>query len=236
MATPAAAMTAPRPTPEPDRRLACVQAVSGLVFLLFVSLHLVNTMLAARGPAAYNGYQRALRPLYQFPLLEIGLVMAPLLVHVVAGVRRLRRGPAPRTWRDRLHRWSGIFLLAVIFGHIAAVRGASFFGGVYPEFEGLSFSLWLVPWLFYPYYATFSVAAVYHGVNGAQAALGILGVRVPRGLRTGAGFWAPVAVGAALCLTGILGMGGWLFPLADPRTSEAARLAERLLGVQFGAR
>ena len=216
-------------------RLARVQAISGLLFLVFVSLHLVNTMLAALGPGVYNGYQRTLRPFYQFPLLEIGLVMAPLLVHIYAGVRRLRRGPAPRTLRTRLHRWSGIFLLAVIFGHIAAVRGASLFAGLYPEFEGLSFSLWAVPWLFYPYYATFSVAAVYHGINGVLTALGILGVRVPSALRSGAGFWAPVAVGATLCLVGILGMGGWLFPVADPATSEAARLAERL-GVHFGPR
>ncbi len=136
-----------------ERRLARVQAVSGLLFLAFVAVHLVNLMLAARSPAAYNGFQRALRPLYQFPPLELGLVAAPLLVHVVAGVRRLRRGPAPRGWRARLHRWSGVFLLVVLFGHIAAVRGSSLVFGVYPEFEGLVLSLWLAPRVFYPYYA-----------------------------------------------------------------------------------
>ncbi len=228
--------TASQPIPDSRReqRLARVQAISGLLFLLFASLHLVNTMLAAHSAAAYNGFQRALRPIYQFPPLEIGLVLAPLLVHVVAGVRRLRGGPSPRTWRARLHRWSGVFLLVVIFGHIAAVRGASFFAGVYPEFEGLSFSLWLVPYLFYPYYMTFAVAALYHGLNGAYLALGILGVRVPRVLRTGFGFWVPVATGAALAVVGVLGMGGWLYAV-DPTAGDAARLAERLLGTRFGA-
>jgi succinate dehydrogenase/fumarate reductase cytochrome b subunit len=230
-------MTMARPTePARDRRLARVQAVSGLVFLLFVTVHVANTMLAAYSPGAYDGYQRAARRLYQFPLLELALVMAPLIVHVTAGARRLRRGPAPRTLRDRLHRWSGIFLLAVIFGHIAAVRGVSFFGGPYPEFEGLSLSLWLAPYLFYPYYAVFLVAALYHGLNGAYAALGILGVRVPWALRAGIGFWTPVGAGAVLGLLGILGMGGWLYAIPDPTTGEVARFAERLLGLRLGAR
>ena len=213
-----------------DRRLARVQAVSGLCFLAFVALHLVNLMLAARSPAAYNAFQRALRPLYQFPPLELGLVMTPLLVHVAAGIRRLRRGPAPRDRRARLHRWSGIFLLVVIFGHIAAVRGSSLVFGVYPEFEGLELSLWLVPYLFYPYYALFALAAVYHALNGAGVALGILGAHVPRTARQDFGFWAPATAGMVLALAGILGIDGWLYPLPDPTSTEVGRLAERLLG------
>jgi succinate dehydrogenase/fumarate reductase cytochrome b subunit len=225
-------MTPTRPLPDAasDRRLARVQAVSGLLFLAFVTVHLVNLMLAARGPAAYNGFQRALRPFYQFPPLELGLVVAPLLVHVAAGIRRLRRGPAPRDWRARLHRWSGIFLLVVIFGHIAAVRGSSLVFGVYPEFEGLELSMWLAPYLFYPYYAIFALAAVYHALNGAGMALGTLGIRVPRAARQGVGFWAPVSAGMVLALVGILGIGGWLYPLPDPSSTEVGRLAARLLG------
>ncbi len=216
-----------------DRRLARVQAVSGLCFLAFVTVHLVNLMLAAHSPAAYNGFQRAVRPLYQFAPLELGLVMAPLLVHVAAGIRRLRRGPAPRDRRARLHRWSGVFLLVVIFGHIAAVRGSSLVFRVYPEFEGLALSLWLAPHLFYPYYAVFALAAVYHSLHGAGVALGILGVRVPRAARQGWGFWAPATAGMVLALAGILGIGGWLYPLPDPSGTEVARLAERLLGRGF---
>jgi succinate dehydrogenase/fumarate reductase cytochrome b subunit len=213
-----------------DRRLARIQAVSGLCFLAFVGVHLVNLMLAARSPAAYNGFQRAVRPVYQFPPLEIGLVMAPLLVHIAAGIRRLRRDRAPRELRARLHRWSGIFLLVVIFGHIAAVRGSSFVYGVYPEFEGLELSMWLAPWLFYPYYALFAVAALYHALNGAGVALGVLGVRVPSVARRGLGFWAPTTAAMLLALVAVLGIGGWLYPLPDPTGTDVGHLAERLLG------
>src|SRR5262249_2635872 len=153
---------------------------------------------------------------YQFPPLELGLVMAPLLVHVAAGVRRLRRDPAPRELRARLHRWSGVFLLVVIFGHIAAVRGSSFVYGVYPEFEGLELSMWLAPWLFYPYYALFAVAALYHGLNGAGVALATLGVRVPSVARWGIGFWVPTTAAMLLAVVAVLGIGGWLYPLPDP--------------------
>jgi hypothetical protein len=116
MASPAARVLTPPAGVDRDRRLARVQAVSGLVFLLFVSVHLMNTMLAAYSPAAYNGYQRA-----------------------------------------------------------------------------------------------------------------------PAGLHTGVGFWAPVAVGALLSVAGILGMGGWLYPIPDPTSGEVARLAERLLGIHLAA-
>ena len=40
-----------------------VQAVSGLLFGIFVGLHLLNTWLAALGPDVYDGVQSALRPL-----------------------------------------------------------------------------------------------------------------------------------------------------------------------------
>lgn len=220
----------PPTTADSERRLARVQAISGLVFLVFVLVHLVNLMLAAGSPGAYDGFQRAVRPVYQFLPFELGLVMAPLLVHVVAGVRRLRRSAAPRDWRGRLHRASGIFLLVVIFGHIAAVRGSSVVFGAFPEFAGLELSMWLAPWFFYPYYGLFAVAAVYHGLHGAGVALATLGVRVPRVARDGLGFWTPAVAGMVLALAGILGIGGWLYTLPDPTGTDAARLAERFLG------
>jgi succinate dehydrogenase/fumarate reductase cytochrome b subunit len=108
-----------------ERRWGRIQATSGLVFLAFAALHLVNQWLALLGPAAYDGFQRATRGLYQQPLLEQALVMGPLVLHVVAALRRLRlRGVFGRggSWRMRLHRLTGYFLLLVIFGHIAAVR------------------------------------------------------------------------------------------------------------------
>jgi hypothetical protein len=93
--------------------------------------------------------------------------------------------------------------------------------------------MWVAPYFFLPYYTLFAVAALYHGLNGAYAALATLGVPVPRGLRAGVGFWLPVGSGAAVAIAAVLAIAGWLYPIADPTTGEVARLAERLLGTTF---
>jgi succinate dehydrogenase/fumarate reductase cytochrome b subunit len=223
--------------PDLDFLLARSQAVTGLLFLLFMALHLTNQILAAYSVGAYNAYQRAMQPVYQFPLLEIGLVMGPLILHIAIALARmrLRRGRPRRVeWRAQLHRYSGLYLLLVIFGHIAATRGPSFFAGIYPGFEGVSFSLWFAPYFFYPYYVLFVLAALYHGANGTYTALRILGVRVPLVLRTGWLFWTPIALGAAFAVVGILGQGGWLYPISNPADNDYGRLLMRILGALGG--
>src|SRR5437868_15233285 len=62
-----------------DAGLLRIQAASGALFALFLLMHLVNQMIAALGPAAYDGTQRLLRRAYQAPLIEIFLVITPLL-------------------------------------------------------------------------------------------------------------------------------------------------------------
>lgn len=210
-----------------DRAWRRAQAISGLVFLAFVLLHLLNTMFAGVSVAAYDAFQRALRPVYQHPAVEPTLVMAPLLVHVAAAVRRIwidgvrGRGGGLRA---RLHRITGYFLLLVIFGHIAAVRGPSFFLDVFPESGGVSFSLWLMPVYFHVYYTLLLATATFHGINGALLASARLRVHVPGALRRGPGFWVPVGSLTGLGVLGLLGLGGWLYDLPDPTRNAFASM------------
>ncbi len=221
-----------------ERRWAQLQAFSGLVFLFFAGLHLTNQMLAAIGPDVYNGFQRALRLVYQHPLIEISVVAGALAVHVVAGVRRmLLRGVRGRGGGARmgLHRLTGYFLLLVIFGHIAAVRGPSLVLGIFPEFEGIAFSLWWIPAYFYVYYPLLAFAGLYHGVNGALLALRMLGLRSGPAVVRGWPFWAPVGAATGLLLLGILGFGGHLFETPDPTANEYADMWHEHFGVELGS-
>lgn len=214
-----------------EARWRRIQAISGLLFLLFTLVHVVNTSLAAISPAAYDGFQRVARGVYQYPLVEFGLIFAPLVVHVVAALRRMWRDGVRRrggSLRARLHRVTGYFLLAVIFGHISAVRGPSLFGDVFLEFGGVSFSIWMLPFVFYPYYALLIAAGVFHGVNGALLACARLRVHVPTFLRQGPGFWVPVGTATALGLLGLLGLGGALYDIPDPSQSAFAQMWEEL--------
>lgn len=217
-----------------NRSLLQVQAASGLLFALFLFVHLCNQMLAALGASAYNDAQRVLRRGYQAPVLEIVLVIIPMLVHAVAGILRIwRRRQAPRgpvTTAARLHRISGIVLLIFFVGHVVATRGASLLYGIFPEFAGIAFTLRWIPAYFWPYYTSFALAGLYHLVYGLSVALPVLGLRGGAGLRRPL-LLVPVvsALGLALFL-GLLGQGGVLADVGHPELTPYARLVLRLSG------
>lgn len=219
-----------------DRRLLHLQALSGLVFATFVLLHLVNVMVSAFGPGLYDAYQLQLRPFYQHPALELGLLLGSLVVHVVTGITRVRRRPRSRDSsrlprRTRWHRASAYFLLVVIVGHITATRLPSLVDGVWLGFAGLSFTMDRFGVIFYPYYVVLGLCGLYHGSYGAYLALRSLGVRLPgpAALRP----WAAFALGtlAVLVVLGVLSFGGLLYDIEDPARSDFARFAAETFGI-----
>ncbi|MBT4160665.1 MAG: hypothetical protein HOC70_01460 [Gammaproteobacteria bacterium] len=213
-------------------RLRQVQAVAGAVFSLFVLLHLSNIATAPFGIDIFNDYQRLIRRIYQYPLIEITVVLLPILAHAIAGIwlwLLRRQSPAQkRSWRARLHTWAGCFLLIFIIGHILAVRGSSFFFGVFPEFEGLTFSLWYLPAYFYPYYFLLALAGFYHATHGLRTLAARRGYQLPARLHTGivivAAFWFAVS---------LLALGGVLVDVPNPVDNDFARLSAQLLDMDI---
>lgn len=220
-----------------DHRLVRIQAISGLVFAIFLSLHLVNVMASALGPGLYDAFQVRIRPLYQLPLFEVGVLMAALVAHVAAGITRLRRRPRTRNWgklplRTRLHRLSAYFLLLFVFGHIAATRLPSLLDGVWLGFAGLSYGMHAAPGYFYPYYTLLGLCGLYHGSYGTYLALRALGVRLPSIAKLGARAWLPLAAAAVLVVLGVLSFGGQLYPIDDPRKAAFAGWLHDRLGIE----
>lgn len=228
----------PRPTAASSNRLLLrLQALSGLVFAVFLLLHLVNVMVSAFGPGLYDALQLQIRPLYQNPALELGVLFGSVLIHMVTGIVRIRRRPRTRDfgrlpWRTRLHRLSAYFLLAVIVGHIAATRLPSVIDGVWLGFAGLSFTMDRFGFIFYPYYATLGLCGLYHGSYGAYLALRSLGVRLPAPAALGPGARVSLAVAALLVVLGVLSFGGLLYEIEDPAHSDFARFAAERFGVE----
>src|SRR5262245_19696755 len=106
-------------------QVARVQAFSGLVFALFLALHLATTASAAAGAATYDGVLATLRRAYRPTLaVELALIALPALVHVACGVAQIvdrrRRGTPPGS--PLAHRLAGYVLLAAIGGHVFATR------------------------------------------------------------------------------------------------------------------
>ena len=212
-----------------EKRLIAVQAIAGSLFAVFVMLHLSNIAIAPFGIDVFNEYQRTIRKFYQYPLIELLIVIGPLLTHAIAGIwlfsiRRGRRHKRP--FLSRLHSWAGCLLLVFIVGHILAVRGASFFYDVFPEFEGLAFSLWYFPAYFYPYYFLLALAGFYHATNGLRT----LGAR--KGLKLTATIQATMTTVAGLwIMVSLLALGGILFNIGDPTDNDFARLGASLLNM-----
>lgn len=230
-------------TRESNRLLLKVQAASGLLFALFLMMHLVNQMLAALGPAAYDSAQQSLRRAYQAPPIEIALVILPMLIHAGAGVlriwtRRQKRQQtgqqAPANLPARLHRISGIVLLVFFIGHVTATRGASLIYGVFPSFAGVAFTLRWIPAYFWPYYTGFALAGLYHLIYGLSVALPVLGLK--SGLPSLAALRRPallvplVSTLGLFLVLGLLAQGGILADVGHPENSPYAQLILRLFG------
>ena len=212
-----------------ERTLRRAQAVAGALFALFVLLHLSNIAIAPFGIEAFNSYQRTIRQFYQYPLVELGIVILPLTVHMIAGIWLilLRHGHrVKRPLRARLHSWAGGFLMLVIVGHILAVRGSSFFYDVFAEFQGLSFSLWYFPAYFYPYYFLLALAGFYHATGGLLRFAAMRGLRMSP--RTHG--WITL-VAAAWIVISLAALGGWLFDTGDVAAHPFATLLGDLSGM-----
>ncbi len=215
-----------------ERALIKIQAASGALFALFLVVHLVNQMVAVAGPVPYDAVQGELRRVYQTPIVEIVLVAAPLLVHIVVSVWRMRRRrragrPAIRTTRGRLQRYSAIVLLVFTFGHVFATRGASLIYDVFPGFEGIAFTMvWFFSY-FFPYYLVFSVAGLYHLLNGVALALPRLGLRGPSAARSGRVVAVTCFAGAVALALGLAGFAGAFHDVRqDAIDSPYARMLE----------
>ncbi len=208
-----------------------IQAASGLVFAIFLFAHLVNTWMAALGPNWYDDVQRPLGSIYQWLPLE-ALIIGSVLVHVGCAVLRWRSQAgssprAPRSMRQRLHRYSGIFLMIFIGGHFAAVRLIPGWHGIRPEAAGVSFTFQFLPLFFYPYYLLLAASGFYHAVNGAAVAASRFGcrLRLPTPV-----LYCLVAGAGVFTVAALLGFGGWLYAVGDASDAPFARLVLELIG------
>ncbi|MGN6161743.1 MAG: succinate dehydrogenase cytochrome b subunit [Marmoricola sp.] len=117
--------------------LKILMAASGIIFVLFVLLHMYGNLKAFEGQSAYNTYAEGLRTLGE-PELPYGgalwiiraVLIVSLIVHVVCALLLARRARAARPVKyqvkkhtgaipaSRLMRWGGLTLLLFIIWHL----------------------------------------------------------------------------------------------------------------------
>ncbi len=131
-----------------DRRWQQIQAITGLIFALFVFTYLANTILAPAGASSYDSFQEVARQIYQHLVVEILLLAVILPGHILAGVMRarIRRGRVDVRVGPiaRAQRWAGWYLVIVIYLHAVAVRLPALLYDVWPRFEGVAIAISLL--------------------------------------------------------------------------------------------
>ena len=212
-------------------KLVRIQALSGVAFAVFLSLHLANTAAAIISAGSYDAFQSVARSFYQQVMVEIVLVLGALILHILASLELARRRKRVRASVElRLHRYSGYFLVAVVFVHAMATRGAALFQGVHVAAQYVGFTLVTWPVIFFPYYALLFAAGACHLFIGLRLALGRLGVRWATSMKRSivrVGLVATLGLG----LLGLAALGGKIRPLALSERSAYERYFESFLPV-----
>jgi succinate dehydrogenase / fumarate reductase cytochrome b subunit len=175
--------------------LKLLMAVSGIIFILFVLLHMYGNLKAFSGHDAYNDYAHHLRTFGE-PMLPYGgllwvirvVLLLSLFVHVYAAVTLWRRAKRARTvkyvlkknkhstYASHLMRWGGVTLLLFIIWHLLnfTIGKVNVKGGPTSDPYNLvvdSFSTW---WLTVIYLVAMAMlgAHLHHGIWSSMQTLG----------------------------------------------------------------
>jgi succinate dehydrogenase / fumarate reductase, cytochrome b subunit len=170
-----------------------VMAVTGLVWVAFVILHMAGNLQAFLGAEKLNAYAAMLHgPLAELVWLQRIALFIALVLHVTAAVQltRLRQSARPvgyhgqkyqgATWGSRSMRIGGFLLLVFIVLHILhfttnTFRPADYVPGNLYANVVASFRIWWVVLL----YVVAMVALLGHLFHGAWSSFRSLGVAAP---------------------------------------------------------
>ena len=176
--------------------LKLLMAVSGLVFVLFVLLHMYGNLKAFAGHDAYNEYAHHLRtlgtpmlPYSGFLWIMRAVLVVSLVVHVYCAVVLWGRAKRARshkyvvkknrhsTYASHLMRWGGVTLLLFIVWHLLnfTIGKVNVSGGPTNDPYNLlvdSFSVW---WLTLIYLVAMAMlgAHLHHGIWSSLQTLGL---------------------------------------------------------------
>jgi succinate dehydrogenase / fumarate reductase cytochrome b subunit len=176
--------------------LKLLMAVSGLVFIVFVLLHMYGNLKAFAGHDAYNEYAHHLRILGEPMLPREGalwilrlVLLGSLVVHVYAAVALWRRARSARTVKyvvkkhtgaipaSRMMRFGGAALLLFIVWHLInfTIGKVNVSGGPTNDPYNLLVDTFEVWWLTLIYLAAMAMlgAHLHHGTWSACQTLGL---------------------------------------------------------------
>jgi succinate dehydrogenase / fumarate reductase cytochrome b subunit len=211
--------------------LKLLMAVSGIVFIGFVLLHMYGNLKAFSGHDAYNEYAEHLRTIGTPMLPYAGLLwiiravlIVSLVVHVYCAATLWRRAKLARSVKyqvkkhtgaipaSRLMRWGGVTLLLFIVWHLLnfTIGKVNVSGGSTNDPYNLlvdSFDTW---WLTLIYLVAMAMlgAHLHHGIWSATQTLGLTGSVRTRLLAKRTAFVLAVVISGGFSLVPIFVLAG----------------------------
>jgi succinate dehydrogenase / fumarate reductase cytochrome b subunit len=211
--------------------LKLLMAVSGLVFIAFVLLHMYGNLKAFAGHDSYNEYAEHLRTIGEPMLPPSGLLwiiravlIVSLVAHVYAAVTLWRRARGARThkyvmkknkhstYASHLMRWGGLTLLLFIVWHLLnfTIGKVNVDGGPTNDPYDLLVDTFDVWWMTLIYLAAMAMlgAHLHHGIWSSLQTLGLTNSLRQRNLAKRVGFVLAVIIAGGFSLVPIFVLAG----------------------------
>jgi succinate dehydrogenase / fumarate reductase cytochrome b subunit len=175
-----------------------IMAVTGLILVGFVIIHMLGNLQVFIGPAKMNAYSAFLKGLGELLWLARLILLAAVILHVTAAwqltqiknrarpIGYTRREPQVSTVASRTMRWGGVLLLVFIVFHILHFTTGTVFpvasrpDAMYPAFShtdvyGNVISAFRTPWVvsFYVVAMLFLMLHLFHGAWSSMRTLGL---------------------------------------------------------------
>jgi succinate dehydrogenase / fumarate reductase, cytochrome b subunit len=211
--------------------LKLLMALSGLVFIGFVLLHMYGNLKAFAGHDAYNDYAEHLRTIGEPMLPRSGLLwiiravlVLALVAHVYSAVTLWRRARKARThkyvmkknkhstYASHLMRWGGVTLLLFIIWHLLnfTIGKVNVSGGATNDPYNLLVDTFDVWWLTLIYLVAMAMlgAHLHHGIWSSMQTLGFTNSLRQRNLAKRVGFVLAVIIAGGFSLVPIFVLAG----------------------------
>jgi succinate dehydrogenase/fumarate reductase cytochrome b subunit len=196
-----------------------IQAITGILFSIYLILHLLNHAVAIAGPESYNAVQYNLRIFYQHPFIEIPFIIIIPVIHLYIGIKQawkrkfLFNGPL----YTLLFRFSGYIVGMIYFIHVFFTRGQALLHNLSTSYESIAYSLTARPlkYFFLPYYIFFSACGIIHMTFGLIKAIQILSVHSIRSFirEKQSSLFILALLLFSVVFLGLLSMAGYIYEL-----------------------
>ncbi|WP_394234525.1 hypothetical protein [Pseudomonas anguilliseptica] len=180
----------------------------------FITIHLLNHLLALGSIDAHISFMKSFRQLYRIPVIE-ALLLSGILFQVGSGLQLIKnRWGERRGFYARLQAISGGYLAFFLINHIAAVLFGRTLLGLDTNFYFAAAGLHISPFqlFFVPYYYL-AVLAIFAHVACALHWLSRERFTLEKRNRLG---FLIIAIGALLSLLITLAMAGVFYPMEIP--------------------